>query len=156
MLLTELVLPLVLLVTMKYSIGENDGCGKCCNKYISNPFCRHNFIVTLCVSTMIVVITNPVTTVVLLNQYAEFMCAVDPQNGNAVYILFNGEDTSLSVNKTEYEFRGISWQSYENGNIQLFNITINGTAENNGFSVSCRFGGCSSDEARIIVVNGQC
>ena len=101
---------------------------------------------------LLVVITNPITVVVLPNQYAEFKCAVDPENGNNINVLLNNIDTSISANATEYLERGIFWDNYNN---DMFNITIKGTSMNNGFSISCGFGSCYSDEAKIIVVNGK-
>ncbi len=87
-----------------------------------------------------------------MNETALLQCAVD--TGNGVYLLFNNEQTSFSVDKTEYKERGIVWTSDDVGGKSVFNISILGTTQNNGFSVKCGFPPCFTSEAEVIVVEG--
>ena len=87
-----------------------------------------------------------------MNQTALLHCVVD--TGNGVYILFNDGQTSVSANKAEYKERGIVWTSDDVGGKTVFNISVLGTTQNNGFSMRCGFPPCFTSEAGVIVVEG--
>ena len=92
---------------------------------------------------------------VLKNDTAFLPCEVDTQSGNGIYILFNRKVTSISVNVTEYMNRGITWKAYENGVKTAFNISVLATEENDGLIIQCGFAGCLTEEAEVIVVDGE-
>ena len=132
----------------KNSFGSDSDCGK-----LSNTLSCMSFLVY---STFhySVIYENPRTTIVLPNQTAVLRCAVNPLNGNDIFIVFvSDSDTSVSANKTEYARRGIAWDCLQSEVKTTFNISILGTPDNNGFTIRCGFGGCFTNPAQLIVVD---
>ena len=97
---------------------------------------------------------HPKTTVALNGSNVTFICVIEIGGGVATSVIFNDTLSINNVNRSEYEERGIYWEC-EGKPKTTFHIYILADELNNGTSVFCGFGACTTKKAYLIVVTGK-
>ena len=129
-----------------------------CSTQYDNHDYIYDFIIIVVLLIFIVITLDitqqPKTTVALNGSNITFICVIEIGGGVATSVIFNDTFNINNVNRSEYGERGIYWEC-EGKPKTTFHIYILAYEVNNGTSIFCGFGACTTEKAYLIVVTGK-